>query len=268
MAKKKQPYIPFYTGDHLKDTRMLSLEAKGAWTDLIMFIWINGAAGIIEGSMEDFARMVGTSEVKFASVLLELCRKNICDVFGDQTKVFKIVCRRLAREAAISEVRSESGSKGGSKTQAKGKAKTKQKPDNDIDNEIEIDNTNQKESISIGPDETLEIVPQGTNDEIIEEKLLELDEIYLNAQATKWPHLDFDYEYRTFCEKVRGSPEFYKDHREGGIRLAFQKQLRDSPRRKQNGNSKTTHTGNKNTDHLRDLAKDFAERHGAGPTSS
>lgn len=62
----------------------------------------------------------------------------------------------------------------------------------------------------------------------VEEKLLELDEIYIDQEKIKWPHLDFAFELQTFKNKVRGSPDAYKDHRKGGIRLAFQKQLRES----------------------------------------
>lgn len=63
------------------------------------------------------------------------------------------------------------------------------------------------------------------------------DEIYIDQQRVKWSHLDFDFEHRTFCEKVRGSPTHYRNHDTGGIRLAFQKQLRESKHRK-NGNGK------------------------------
>lgn len=55
------------------------------------------------------------------------------------------------------------------------------------------------------------------------------DEIYLNTQKMQWTsQRDFDFEYKSFCEKVRGSPKHYADHGTEGIRLAFQKQLRDS----------------------------------------
>lgn len=73
--------------------------------------------------------------------------------------------------------------------------------------------------------------------EIVEEKLLELDEIYLDQQKHKWPHLDFAYQLETFIEKVRGSPEFYYKHSDGGIRLAFQKQLREAKAKQPNGKS-------------------------------
>lgn len=63
------------------------------------------------------------------------------------------------------------------------------------------------------------------------------DEIYLEQQKMKWPHLDFIFEFRTFCEKVRGSPDHYANHETSGLRLALQSQLRGS-KGKVNGHSK------------------------------
>lgn len=84
----------------------------------------------------------------------------------------------------------------------------------------------------------------------IEERLnFAFDEIYIDQQRMKWAHIDFDFEYRTFCEKVRGSPGHYKNHDTDGLRLAFQKQLRES-KNKKNGRKETT----------ADLATAFAHR--------
>lgn len=66
------------------------------------------------------------------------------------------------------------------------------------------------------------------------------DEIYLEQQRMKWPHLDFDFEHRTFCEKVRGSPGHYVNHGTDGLRLAFQAQLRNA-KRKPNGKTFNKH---------------------------
>lgn len=66
-----------------------------------------------------------------------------------------------------------------------------------------------------------------TNGFGIELKLKEsLDDLYLDGQRTKWSHVDFDFEYRTFCDKVVGSPDHYRNHDSSGLRLAFQSQLR------------------------------------------
>lgn len=87
----------------------------------------------------------------------------------------------------------------------------------------------------------------------IEDKLKgAFDEIYLDQQKIKWPHLDFLFEFRAFCEKVRGSPEHYRKHDTGGLRLAFQSQLRNA-KPKVNGHRKGKETP-------AELAAAFAER--------
>lgn len=99
----------------------------------------------------------------------------------------------------------------------------------------------------------LEDVNENVNE--IENKLKgAFDEIYMEQQKMKWPHLDFDFEYRTFCEKVRGSPDHYRSHDTGGIRLAFQLQLRNS---KGKINGKFTSKTDRNTN---DLIEGFAKR--------
>lgn len=67
--------------------------------------------------------------------------------------------------------------------------------------------------------------------EIIDNKIKEsFDEIYLQQEKMKWPWLDFEFQFKSFCSKVRGSPEVYRDH--DSLRLALQKQLRTAPKQK------------------------------------
>jgi uncharacterized protein YdaU (DUF1376 family) len=66
---------------------------------------------------------------------------------------------------------------------------------------------------------------ENENRNSIELKIREsFDEIYLDQEKSKWRAIDFDFEFRTFCDKVRGSPEVYAAHH--SLRLAFQSQLR------------------------------------------
>jgi hypothetical protein len=102
------------------------------------------------------------------------------------------------------------------------------------ENEYEIENDNelknQKECVSNS--DPVVNVPREADEEIVDQTLkTSLDEIYLDQQRMKWPHIDFDFEYRTFCEKVRGSPNHYRNHDTGGMRLAFQSQLRNAKRK-------------------------------------
>lgn len=61
----------------------------------------------------------------------------------------------------------------------------------------------------------------------IEDKIKSaFDEIYLDQEKMKWRDIDFSFQYRTFCDKIRGSPDHYEQHDSGGLRLALQSQLR------------------------------------------
>lgn len=100
----------------------------------------------------------------------------------------------------------------------------------------------------------LPLVNANANVDGIEIKLKgAFDEIYLEQQKMKWPHLDFQFEFRTFCEKVRGSPDHYANHDTSGMRFALQSQLRGS-KGKINGHSKN---GKQSTE---ELATAFALR--------
>lgn len=144
----KQPYIPFYTGDYLKDTRVLPLAVRGAWVDLLIFMWDAPVRGELVGTLEDFARMMSCerSEAEFALNLLK--QKSTADFILLPTGETKIISRKMKRESEISEKRSNAGKKGieakfaGTFAEAKRQAKPKQNPDIDID--IEYDTVNNK----------------------------------------------------------------------------------------------------------------------------
>jgi hypothetical protein len=147
--KQKLPYIPLYTGDYIKDTRDLSLEAKGAWSDMILFMWSTKSKGVLVGSIDDFSRRIGsTSAEQTARIITELTLKNVADVAKDnEGLIFTVSCRRLVRESRISAVRTnavQNRYKPGTKdvqSSYKEPAKSVQKPDNEyeIDNEVVSD---------------------------------------------------------------------------------------------------------------------------------
>lgn len=223
MAKKKQPYIPLYTGDYIKDTRTLSLEAKGAWMDIILFMWSTESGGIIEGNMEEFARMVGTTEMNFVAVLNELCRKKICDVHGDQTKIFKIVCRRLVREAEISDIRRDAVQTR-YKTPSKDSTKTIQKSDNDIDNDNGIEFKYELKENSENLNQNSQNVPRETvsADEMTNEWFESMfGERYMETLTFPYRDVKIYDEFEKFKVKVRGAPDDYGSRDTTGMRNAF-----------------------------------------------
>lgn len=219
----RQPYIPFYVGDYLKDTRVLPLAVRGAWVDMIMFMWDNPVRGEIVGTIQEIARMIGCDQVEAEFALNLLKQKRTADIDLLPTGEWKIVSRKMKRDHDISEKRSLAG-KNGVKVkfaqaiaQPNGQAKHKQNPeyDNEVDNGIE----NKLKGA--------------------------FDEIYTEQQESKWTKVDFDFELTTFMEKVRGSPDHYRGHDSQGLRLAFQAQLRNAKQKRANGTIKM-----KSIDHL------------------
>jgi uncharacterized protein YdaU (DUF1376 family) len=252
----KQPYIPLYTGDYMQDTRTLPLNVRGAWIEIMIHMWRSEERGVIVGTMPEFAMMMGCmlDEANFAISLLQ--QKRICDFEIQSDGFIKLICRRMNREAKTAKARSEAGIEGVKAKKAKAiakaneQAKTKQNTDND--NGIDTDNEStvfkikdESEKILLEIEGTLQIA---------------LNEIYLDQQRMKWPHLDFDFEYRTFCEKVRGAPGHYRNHDKGGITLAFQNQLRNAKHKPKNG--KQT---DKATEHVAGLMADYELRRGGAP---
>lgn len=146
----KQPYIPLYTGDYLKDTRILPLEVRGAWVDIMIFMWESKEKGTISGTMEEFALMLGCTFKKANSIISLLHEKNICDFEVLKNGHIKLSSRRMLRDVEISKTRKEAGSKGGNPNlvnQNSTKPKNFGYPFSDIDNDNgSLDLKNKKES--------------------------------------------------------------------------------------------------------------------------
>jgi hypothetical protein len=147
----KQPYIPFYIGDYIKDTRRLPLAVRGAWVDLLLFMWDEPVKGEITGTIEEFSGMLSCSmpDCKFALDLL--IEKKVCNYEKLPSEKIKIISRRMKKDAEISLKRSESGKLGAfAKTNGKQpeknaknlpQAKDKQNPEYVYDIENDIENT-------------------------------------------------------------------------------------------------------------------------------
>jgi uncharacterized protein YdaU (DUF1376 family) len=222
----KQPYIPLYIGDWEQDVNGLSIEAEGAWLKIIFKCWRN--EGSFTATVEILARVCKVTPEKFATILLEWELGNICEITRHENGLITLASRRILRDCEISKERQISGAKGGAKRKqnlSKSEANIKQNPEYEYeyesDNEVKV----VKERVQGKP----------LKDEIEEKLATALDELYIDGQLPKWSHIDFQFEYMTFCEKVRGSPEHYRNHDVGGIRLAFQKQLRDAKSKPKNG---------------------------------
>lgn len=75
-----KPGFFFYTGDWLKKTRMLSLQARGAWIDLLSFMDERRPRGRIKLNIDQYAGILGCSSEIAAGILLELESQGVADV--------------------------------------------------------------------------------------------------------------------------------------------------------------------------------------------
>lgn len=121
----KNPYMKFFVGDWIRDTRMCTLEEKGVWVDLLTFMHSNDECGFIEGTWEDISRLIGANDAaKCKQVVSSLAAKRICDLQANVKQEFgnvefaTIINRRMFQAFELSKKRSKAGAKGGQKSAA------------------------------------------------------------------------------------------------------------------------------------------------------
>lgn len=151
----KKPYIAFYVGDYLSKTRSLTLEEKGAWTDIIWYMHIHGATGILDGTWQDIALAIGCEVAKSKQIVSKIAAKKVCDLMiisADENpakEVIQIRNRRMFREYLIGLKRSKAGIIGAENRYNINLANSEHSSDNDIgiDNDNEIRNEKKKKLI-------------------------------------------------------------------------------------------------------------------------
>jgi hypothetical protein len=218
----KDPCFPFYAQDYLVDTIRWSRAMQGLHVSLMAESWANG------GLVNDNGMPLGLGSTD-AELWLKIKHKwSLVGGLWQNAKMEEVRAERIA----FREKQREKGILSGKKRNQK---QTKHEPK--VNNGSTV----------------VEPIEGEIEGEEIEERLKRaFDEIFMDREPMKWPHIDFQFEFNTFCNKVRGSPDKYKQHDTGGLRLAFQSQLRNA-KPKVNG-----HRKNKETP--ADLAAAFANR--------
>ncbi|MCE5270792.1 YdaU family protein [bacterium] len=107
----KAPAFQFYVGDYLKDTRALSLAAKGAWSDILCFMWDASPRGRLSITWDGYGHMLGVTVREAKKVISEIIDKKVCDAMLNGRKVensdavtkcngeVTLINRRMYREA-------------------------------------------------------------------------------------------------------------------------------------------------------------------------
>src|SRR5260370_37392448 len=76
----KLPFMKFYPDHWIADSRLLSIDAKGAWIDLLCVMWNGPERGEISGTVEQLARLLGCSTELTESIIAQFSALKICDV--------------------------------------------------------------------------------------------------------------------------------------------------------------------------------------------
>lgn len=216
----KDPTFPFYAQDFLVDTIRWTRAMQGLHVSLMAESWANG------GIPDDDGKPTGLGSTDVEPWFKIKHKWVLADGMWTSPKLEEV---RAERESFRQKQR-EKGILSGKK---RNRSSTVVQP-----------KTNSGSTV-VEPIESESEYEGG-----IEKKIKEaFDSIYLEQQKMKWPHIDFDFEFRTFCEKVRGSPSAYITRDSDGFRLALQSQLRYAKPRKISTKQSSS-----------DLASAFAER--------
>lgn len=94
----KAPAYQFYPADYIQDTRTLSLAAKGAWQDLLCFMWRSEEKGKLSYNVEGYSRLFGASIEETKRVINELVSLKICDSVTECNGNVTLINRRMLRD--------------------------------------------------------------------------------------------------------------------------------------------------------------------------
>jgi uncharacterized protein YdaU (DUF1376 family) len=82
------PYSKFFWGDYLKDTRMLSLEAKGAWMDILCHLSQLDEPGEAGYKIQSWARLLGVGKRVARRVIDEIGEAKVGKVWEKNELIF------------------------------------------------------------------------------------------------------------------------------------------------------------------------------------
>jgi uncharacterized protein YdaU (DUF1376 family) len=91
----KAPADQFYFSDYLRDTRSLSLAARGAWMDCLCEMWFSVIRGRISKPLIHYARYWGCSTDQASAVIDEILHSDVADGGTEQNGYITLINRRM-----------------------------------------------------------------------------------------------------------------------------------------------------------------------------
>ena len=209
----KDPTFPFYAQDFIVDTIRWTRAMQGLHVSLMAESWANG------GIPDDDGKPAGLGSTDVEPWFKIKHKWVLADGMWTSPKLEEV---RAGREA-FREKQREKGILSGKK---RNHSSTTVQP-----------KTNNGSTV-VEPIESESEYEGG-----LEKKIKDaFDERYLDEQGMKWSHVDFPFQFKSFLEKVRGSPGHYATHNASGLRLALQSQLRAAKHKVNVFDKRTTET--------------------------
>lgn len=94
----KAPADQFYFNDYIRDTRPLSVAARGAWMDILSFGFFETPQGRISQDLDAWSRMFGTDIDTAKSLLDEIKKRKVGDVITERNGDVTVMNRRKYAE--------------------------------------------------------------------------------------------------------------------------------------------------------------------------
>lgn len=221
----KDPAFLFYPGDASEDTQFMNRLERGAYFDLLK-------------AQKKFRRFTLEQIKKVFGQDFDACWPAIELVLAKDSDGYYIewVDEKIKAREAFSESRRRNRKKKSSEEDMNNISSYSKEHMNNISSSLEEDMVNGNgngNEIENGNGIENEKKPENPFRKTLEDDLrLAFDEIYLQTLRMNWRRDDFDFQLKAFVEKVRGSPNHYSSHGSEGLRLAFNRQLRESIPRK------------------------------------
>lgn len=145
--------MPFYIGDYLRDTRILPLNVRGGYIDIMLAMWSNNPPGEFAASIEEYSRIMSCGVDEANLVIQTLIQKNIICFEILPNLVYKITSAKQKKMIELSEIRKKAGFLGGNPKLIK--KLVKQKVNHPVEYENEYENEN---NIELYKEENTEIL--------------------------------------------------------------------------------------------------------------
>src|SRR3990167_6980378 len=93
----RMPYMQFWISDWINDTRVLTLEERGAWIDILTFLWKSKPRGQATMTNSHWSNLFGILPEKLNFIVTELKRKGVAEVQVSHNDV-TVMSRRILRD--------------------------------------------------------------------------------------------------------------------------------------------------------------------------